>query len=80
MHMAKTISLSDEAYNLLKSIKRRDESFSDVIKRLIGNKGNLSELLDLYPELKDSEDFEVAVEKAKKSIDNRIRRVLDEMS
>ena len=28
--MVKTISISDEAYNLLKSIKRKDESFSDM--------------------------------------------------
>ncbi|MHA1363392.1 MAG: antitoxin VapB family protein [Candidatus Freyarchaeota archaeon] len=38
--MTKTISLSDEAYKLLKSIKRNNESFSDVIKRLVGKKVN----------------------------------------
>ena len=43
--MVKTISLSDEAYNLLKSIKRKNESFSDVIKRLVGCKGRLSDCL-----------------------------------
>jgi len=78
--MVKTISLSDEAYNLLKSIKRKDESFSDVIKRLIGNKGNLTEILDLYPELRDSEDFEKAVEDARKNISDKVRRMIDEMS
>ena len=78
--MVKTISLSDEAYNLLKSIKRKDESFSDVIKRLIGSKGNLTEILDLYPELKDSEDFEMFVENARSSISDKVRRIVDEMS
>ncbi|GBC74601.1 hypothetical protein HRbin05_00645 [archaeon HR05] len=33
--MTKVISLSDEAYQALKKIKGKDESFSDVILRLI---------------------------------------------
>jgi len=32
--MAKVISISDDVYDLLKSLKREGESFSDVIKRL----------------------------------------------
>ena len=32
--MAKVISISDEVYEMLKSMKRKNESFSDVIKRL----------------------------------------------
>ncbi|MCS6767610.1 MAG: antitoxin VapB family protein [Candidatus Nitrosocaldus sp.] len=35
--MTKVISLSDEAYKALKRIKGKDESFSDVILRLIGS-------------------------------------------
>jgi predicted CopG family antitoxin len=31
----KTISISDKAYKLLKSLKRDKESFSDVIERLV---------------------------------------------
>ena len=33
--MTKVISLSDEAYAALKKIKRKEESFSEVILRLI---------------------------------------------
>jgi len=36
----KTISLSEDVYNLLKNEKRKGESFSDVIKRLISKEGN----------------------------------------
>jgi len=39
----KTISISDEAYARLKSLKRRGESFSDVINRLTSRK-RLSEI------------------------------------
>jgi predicted CopG family antitoxin len=77
--MTKTISLSDEAYSLLRSVKRRDESFSDVIKRLIGNKGRLSEVLFIYPELKDVEEFEAAVEEVKEKIGKELEGIADEM-
>jgi predicted CopG family antitoxin len=39
--MAKTITITEESYNLLKSVKRRDESFSDVIRRLIAKEGRI---------------------------------------
>jgi|Deesub1362B_J571_1020462.scaffolds.fasta_scaffold12530_2 predicted CopG family antitoxin len=39
--MAKTITITEESYNLLKSVKRRDESFSDVIKRLVAKEGRI---------------------------------------
>jgi predicted CopG family antitoxin len=35
---SKTISLSEEAYEKLKAEKRKGESFSAVVKRLIGRK------------------------------------------
>jgi len=36
----KTISLSEQAYNLLKNEKREGESFSRLIERLISKKDN----------------------------------------
>ena len=71
--MTKTISLSDEAYKLLKSIKRNNESFSDVIKRLVGKKGKLVEVPDLYPELSDVQDYEEAVSSIRKEMDRRLK-------
>lgn len=70
--MTKTISLSDEAYELLKSIKRNDESFSDVIKRLVGKKGKLTDILDLYPELINLQEFGKAVVKIRKETNGRL--------
>ena len=34
-YMTKVISLSDEAYKTLKKLKRKNESFSDVIMRIV---------------------------------------------
>ncbi len=70
--MTKTISLSDEAYELLKSIKRNNESFSDVIKRIVGKKGKLIDVLVLYPELSDIEEYEEAVVDIRREIDRRL--------
>ncbi len=36
--MAKTLTVSDEAYNVLARLKLRDESFSKIILRLAGRK------------------------------------------
>ena len=69
-YMTKTISLTDEAYNSLRNIKLRGESFSDVIRRLT-KKGKLTEILDLYPELESVEEFEEAIRENRKALDER---------
>lgn len=69
--MTKTISLSDEAYDILKRMKTGKESFSDTIKKLAG-RGKLSEILDLYPEITDKE-YEKSVKDLRKKIDARLK-------
>ncbi len=71
-YVTKTISLTDEAYNLLKSIKLKGESFSETIKGLI-KRGNLTEILDLYPELENVEEFEEAILENRKALDERLQ-------
>ncbi|NPA76396.1 MAG: antitoxin [Candidatus Diapherotrites archaeon] len=48
----KTITIREDAYRLLKSVKKPDESFSDVIIRILGKKRSgkdvLKELSGLY--------------------------------
>ena len=78
--MTKNISLSDEAYELLKNIKGKNESFSEVIKRIIGEKGNLLEILDLYPELTGEKEFEDNVEGVREEFNKRTKRLINEMS
>ena len=70
--MTKTISLTDEAYNSLRNMKLKGESFSDTIKRLT-KKGNLTEILDLYPELENVEEFEEAIRENRRALDERLQ-------
>lgn len=59
----KTISLDEEAYERLRAEKREEESFSDVVKRLAGER-SWDEVVGLWP---DADDLEEAVE------DGRVR-------
>lgn len=70
--MTRTVTLTDEAYTLLKSMTRKGESFSDTIKRL-SKKGELTEILDLYPELREVEEFEEAIRENRKALDDRMQ-------
>jgi predicted CopG family antitoxin len=47
--MAKTIAVSDEIYELLLRAKMKDESFSDVIRRLLKRK-DLTEVPKVFDE------------------------------
>jgi len=51
MHMSKSIRLSEEAYERLAAHKRDDETFSEVVLRLAGERS----LLDLAGVLTDEE-------------------------
>lgn len=46
-NMTKVISLSDSAYAEMKAIKRKDESFSDIVHRLTG-KARRKSLIDFF--------------------------------
>lgn len=71
-HMTKTISLSEEAYDLLKRHKRRRESFSDAVKRLAASQTSLLDLLNLYPELVGDTEYAEEVRAARASIEARL--------
>ncbi len=67
--MVKVISLSNEAYEKLKSRKNHDKSFSDVVIELTGKKkkGSIDELFGILKDDKDSiEAFEKSYKDRKK--------------
>lgn len=53
--MAKTVQLSEDAYASLAALKRRGESFSDVVNRLVRSQKNPLALLELS---RPREDFD----------------------
>ena len=55
MHMSKSIRLSENAYERLAAHKREDETFSDVVLRLAGERS----LLELAGILSDEEADEL---------------------
>jgi len=73
----KTIRLDDEAYDRLVTRKRDDESFSDAIKRLAGERS----LMELAGILSDEEaaDMRDAIAESRKSSAARMDRVVREM-
>jgi len=61
--MVKVISLSEEAYEKLKSKKTADKSFSDVVIDLIDKKPKKS-IMDLFGALKDDKESIKAFEES----------------
>ncbi|MBI4451598.1 antitoxin VapB family protein [Candidatus Woesearchaeota archaeon] len=51
----KTISITEDAYDDLKALRLRDESFSDAIQRLNRAKGSLRDCFGLWKDLKTDE-------------------------
>ena len=70
MHMSKSIRLSEDAYERLAAHKRADETFSDVVLRLAGER-SLSELAGI---LSDEE-----AESLRDSIEERRKRRRDDL-
>ena len=70
-YVTKTISLTDETYNSLKNMKLKGKKLFDTIKRL-KRKGKLTESLDLYPELENTDEFEEAILENRKALNKRL--------
>ncbi len=68
----KTISISDEAYTRLASLKNPNESFTDVINRLTG-KRSILELAGVLTEQEGAE-LESAVKKNRSASRKRLAR------
>lgn len=70
--MTKTISLSDEAYRVLRRHKLAGESFSDAVIRLTRQGGKLSEVVGLYPELRGRTNLANLVRESRRQLDRRV--------
>ncbi len=68
----KTITITDEAYNRLRSTKSEDESFTDAIIRLT-NKDPLSELVGLLTE-KEADEMKGHIKASREATEERIKK------
>ena len=67
-----TISLSNEAYKVLKAQKRDGESFSDLVLRKFG-KGNPAAILAYLKEKTPNHDLADAIEKASEDLHSNLK-------
>lgn len=76
---AKTIALDPEAYALLKAQRKRDESFSDLVKRHFRPTRHLADFAGAWSDLSTKERSELASDResgraADRSRAERVRR------
>ena len=70
MHMSKSIRLSEEAYERLDAHKREEETFSEVVLRLAGERS----LLEIAGILSDEE-----ADKLREAVDERRGRRIEDL-
>ncbi|WP_042688000.1 antitoxin VapB family protein [Candidatus Nitrosotenuis chungbukensis] len=70
--MGTTISLSDDAYRILRAQKKKGESFSDLILRTFG-RGNPAAILAYLQEKGPNLDLADAVEKTSKELRGNLK-------
>ena len=61
----KTITIMNDVYELLARNKRKDESFSEELRRIVPKKGNIMECAGLWADMSDKE-----AEDMKKTVDD----------
>ena len=62
---SKTIMIQEDTYLALAKLKKKNESFNDVIKRLLRKEQNLTPFFGLFT-AKEGDEIEKAIDKAKK--------------
>ncbi|MSR86424.1 hypothetical protein EXS74_03440 [Candidatus Woesearchaeota archaeon] len=55
----KTITLMDDAYERLKTLKSAEESFSDIVRRLTSEKGSILQFAGAWKDLSEKEGDEL---------------------
>ncbi|ERH03072.1 MAG: hypothetical protein J07HN6_00075 [Halonotius sp. J07HN6] len=75
---AKTVSLDEEAYEQLRARKKEGESFSEVVKRLAGER-SWSEVTGILTE-SEAADLETAIESGRAASKQRSARLADELT
>ncbi|MEK6890818.1 MAG: antitoxin VapB family protein [Nanoarchaeota archaeon] len=72
--VTKTISIMEDAYKILLAKKRKNESFSQLIRRELINKGDIMEFAGSLKKLSDKDTSEI-----KKNIENLRKKSTKEL-
>ena len=78
MHMSKSIRLSEDAYERLAAHKREDETFSDVVLRLAGER-SLMEIAGILTD-EEADAMRAAVEERRARRGEDVEAVADELN
>ncbi len=74
--MTKTVRLSDEAFERLCLLKSEDESFSDVVNRMVQSYKDLRKMLDL-PSASPGISWDQVDQEMRKADQKRVRELYD---
>jgi predicted CopG family antitoxin len=69
----KTLTISEEAYKVLASLKKEHESFSNVILRALRTKNSAKVLLERIEKSGPKEDLASSIEKASEEMRRKMR-------
>ena len=73
----KTVTITEEAYNLLKSVKKDSESFTDAIVR-VAKKDSLLKLVGILS-TGEAERMREHIKDARKKMNERVKKIADRL-
>ena len=73
--VTKTITVTKDAYEQLKALKRPEESFSEEIKRITGGKQDIMRFAGILSD-NEGEEMLAAINKVREQSDKRLKRKL----
>ncbi|RMF54799.1 antitoxin [Candidatus Woesearchaeota archaeon] len=74
----KTISIMDDVYKMLARNKKRNESFSDLLRRTFNKKGDISRFVGAWQHIpdRDIDEMKAAIKRVRANADKRLRNDL----
>ncbi|HLD12758.1 MAG TPA: antitoxin VapB family protein [Candidatus Nanoarchaeia archaeon] len=73
--MVKTITIMDDAYELLKGKKEQDESFSDTIRRLCQKSAfDIKKMVGILPQERSLEELQRIIKESRKQADTNYQK------